>query len=88
MAEINICGVLIHVKPQHCELVQQTLCAMAGVEVHEITAQGRMIITIEGESRGYVADTLSEFNRIEGVLSASLVYQFSDTDEFEEGMTA
>ena len=88
MNEFNICGVLIHVKKQRMEQVKEILLSMAGVEVHEVTAEGRMIVTIEGESRHYVADTLTGFYQIEGVLSASMVYQFSDAIETEERITA
>lgn len=78
MSEFNICGVLIHAKNNCIEQVKASLGSMTGVEVHEVTPEGRLIVTIEGESRRYVADTLTGFYNVEGVLSASMVYQFSD----------
>lgn len=78
MSDFNICGVLIHVKNNYTEQVKKNLLSRAGVEVHEMTPEGRLIVTIEGESSAYVADTLTGFYKIEGVLSASMVYQFSD----------
>jgi nitrate reductase NapD len=89
MSEFNICGVLVHAK-QHCmHQVKTDLLAMAGVDIHEITAEGRMVVTIEGESRRHVADTLTAFNNVENVLSASMVYQFSDEiAATEEGIPA
>ena len=89
MSEMNICGVLIHAKNNCVEQVKKSLQTMAGVEIHEVTAEGRMIVTIEGDNRGYVADTLSGFYNVEGVLSASMVYQFSDEiSDTEEGIPA
>ena len=78
MNEMNICGVLIHARPQHTAAVKKILVNMAGVEVHEVTAAGRMIVTIEGNTRAYVADTLHAVNKVEGVLAANMVYQYSD----------
>ena len=52
-----------------------------------MTPEGRLIVTIEGESSTYVADTLTGFYKVEGVLSASMVYQFSDAiADIEEGI--
>lgn len=89
MSEMNICGVLVHVKNNCVEQVTKSLQAMPGVEIHQVTAEGRMIVTIEGESRRYVGDTLTGFYNVEGVLSASMVYQFSDEiSATEEGTPA
>jgi len=89
MSEFNICGVLVHAKNNCIEQVKNNLQSMAGVEVHEVTAEGRLVVTIEGESRHYVADTLTGFYNVEGVLSASMVYQFSDEiSATEEGIPA
>jgi periplasmic nitrate reductase NapD len=89
MSEFNICGVLVHAKQGCSESVKNKMQSMAGVEVHEVTPEGRMVVTIEGESRRYVADTLTSFYSVEGVLSASMVYQFSDEiSATEEGIPA
>lgn len=89
MSEFNICGVLVHAKSHCMEQVKNNLQSMSGVEVHEVTAEGRMVVTIEGESRRYVADTLTGFCNVEGVLSACMVYQFSDEiSATEEGIPA
>ena len=43
----NICGVLVHVKPERRYEVRATLAAISGVEVHTLTDDGRMVVTVE-----------------------------------------
>ncbi|HEX5637592.1 MAG: chaperone NapD [Gammaproteobacteria bacterium] len=89
MSEMNICGVLVHVKNNCVEQVTRSLQAIAGVEIHEVTPEGRMVVTIEGDNRRYVGDTLTGLYSVEGVLSACMVYQFSDEiSDTEEGIPA
>lgn len=78
MSEFNICGVLVHASQQHVQQVQACLIDQSGVEVHTVTDDGRLVVTIEGDTRRQVADTLSGLHEISGVLSAAMVYQFSD----------
>lgn len=72
---INICGVLVHAMPGHAAQVQQRLLQHEGVEVHEVTADGRLIVTIEHPDRNRMVDTINQLNGVEGVLSAAMVYQ-------------
>ena len=80
MSEFNICGVLVHARPGQAEQVSACLKKLTGVEVHSVTENSRLVITIEGDTRGMVADTMSGFNKVEHVLSTSMIYQYSDTD--------
>jgi nitrate reductase NapD len=47
---------------------------MAGVEVHAVSAEGRLIVSIEAASDRETADTFVAIQELAGVLSASLVY--------------
>jgi nitrate reductase NapD len=78
MSEFNICGVLVHASKPNIQQVQAHLCEIPGVEVHSISDDGRLVVTVESDSRRYVADTISNLHNIDGVLSAAMVYQFSD----------
>lgn len=78
MSEFNICGVLVHASSPDIHQVQACLNGIPGVEVHSVAADGRLVVTVEGETRRQVADTLSGLHEIQGVLSAAMVYQFSD----------
>ena len=78
MSEYNICSVLVHAKLDMLDVVQQQLEKQLGVEVHACTEDGRLIVTIEDEHRKNVGERIMGFYEIEGVLSASMIYQFSD----------
>ena len=84
MSEFNICGVLVHARPGQAHQVSQQLEKFSGVEIHSLTDDSRLVITIEGDTRGLIADTMSGFNKVEHVLSTSMIYQYSDTDTEQE----
>lgn len=72
---INICGILVHAMPDQITQVKSSLLKFAGLEVHEVTADGRLIITIDQPDRNQMIDTINQLNNVEGVLSAAMVYQ-------------
>lgn len=76
--ELNICGVLVHARPEHVAGVGAALAALPGVEVHRHTGDGRLIITIEDTPRRMASETLADVHKLDGVLSASLVYHQTD----------
>ena len=78
MSEYNLCGVLLHVQQQMLDKVKTQLEQQPGVEIHAATDEGRLVITVEDKSRKQVADRIMDFHRMSGVLSASMIYQFSD----------
>ena len=75
---INICGVLVHARPDKLDSVETSLKAFDGLEVHEITDDGRLIITLDHSDRHQMMDTINQLNSVEGVLSAAMVYQHSE----------
>lgn len=76
----HIAGVLVQARPEAIPQLQTRLSAVAGLEIHTVSPDGRMVVTIEGDGRKSVADTLFSLNAMQGVLSASLVYEHSETD--------
>jgi len=55
MSDFNICGVLVHAKPGQAHHVSQHLEKIPGVEIHSLTDNDRLVITIEGDTRNFVA---------------------------------
>jgi len=86
MSKYNICSVLVHAKQNMIDIVKQQLELQPGVEVHAKTDEGRLIVTVEDKLRKTVGERIMGFYEIDGVLSASMIYQFSD-DEFNEQET-
>ena len=75
---INICGVLVHARPDKLDTVSLSLQAFEGLEVHDVTRDGRLIITIDHPDRSQMIDTINQLNNVEGVLSAAMVYQHTE----------
>jgi len=86
MSQYNICSALVHAKLQQVNSVKQILQQQRGVQVHAQTEDGRLIVTIEDDDRKQVGERIMGFYDIPGVMSASMIYQFSD-DEFNEQET-
>ncbi len=84
MSEYNLCSLLVHAHQGQMNRVQEMLQQRPGVEVHANTQDSRMIVTVEADNRREVAQQIMDIQQLEGVLSASMIYQFSDDiDEFE-----
>lgn len=79
-ANTHIAGVLVQAHPEHVTQVRNRLAEMTGLEVHIVSSDGRIVVTVEGEGRKCVADALFSLNAVRDVLSASLVYEHSVTD--------
>ena len=84
MSVINVCGVLVQAVPRYTELVKAELESDPGVEVHTITDEGKMIVTVEKDTREQTGETLNRFQVMDHVLCTTLVYQYFDDDTEQE----
>jgi nitrate reductase NapD len=82
--EINICGVLVHARQQALEQVKASLISLPGTEVHAASDDGRLVVTVEDRGKYRCVDTITQFNDVEGVISTSLIYQYTDHDPFTQ----
>ena len=83
MSGYNICGMVVRANDNRSDDVHASLQAIPGVEIHAAET-GRMIVTVENESYREVADTVHNIQFIDGVVSASLVYQYSDQHDTQQ----
>lgn len=81
---MNISSVLVNARPEGVTQVHAGLLALAGVEVHAVTDDGRLIVTIEADSDQAVANLFEAINQQPGVLSAAMVYHQYESDPDEE----
>ncbi|MDR3439397.1 chaperone NapD [Telmatospirillum sp.] len=70
----HLCGVLVTAHPDRVQAVGKTLEGMSGVEVHQVVADGRLIVTVEDTADEWAGQILTRLPTVEGVLSAALVY--------------
>lgn len=81
---MNISSAIIHVLPGNVAIVQAGLATLAGVEVHGISPEGKMIVTIETEDEGSNADTYQRIGQLDGVMSAAMVYHQTESEPDKE----
>ena len=79
--EGNICGVLVHVRPQIMDRTLKALAALPGTEIHQSAPDGRVVATVEDVPGKWAGNTLTDINNIQGVLSAALVFHHRDGDD-------
>jgi nitrate reductase NapD len=84
---MHIAGVVVRTRPEHARQVQSGLLAIAGVEVHAVTPEGRLVVTVESDDSGSAAGRFNELQQLPQVLSAALVYEQSEAESAtgEEG---
>jgi nitrate reductase NapD len=80
---MNISSLLIHVQPQRAEHVRAKLEQLPGVEVHAVTAEGRLIVTVEKGNDQEMTRAFEQLGAIPGVQATTLVYHHSETLEDE-----
>ena len=76
----NICGVLVHVRPALRHEIRTALTDISGVEVHTMTDDGRMVVTVEDAGGVWAGAKITSFHDIPGVLNVALVYHHFDSD--------
>jgi nitrate reductase NapD len=75
---MNISGVILRARPENVGGVRNDLAAIPGVEIQADGGDGRLVLTIE-DGEGYAPlDIFLKLNELDGVISASLVYQYCD----------
>lgn len=80
---MNISSVVLRSLPRHQPQLLTELVQLPGVEVHAQDDNGRLVLTIEDGSTQSASETYVRLHDLSGVLSVSLVYQYSDDDATE-----
>jgi len=78
---MDIASAVVHAVPGRAGEVRAQLERLRGVEIHAETADGRFIVTAEDTAAGSAADAVVQFHRLDGVLSAAMIYQYADSRE-------
>jgi nitrate reductase NapD len=81
---MNIAGVLVHSRPEKIQDVRAEFIQMPGVEVHDVSEEGKMVVTVEEVHGADIAATMTQFHYTDGVLSAAMVYHHHENDPSEQ----
>ena len=77
---MSISGLVLQTRPEDAEGLRRHLGGMDGVEVHTVTDEGRLVVTVDQPDDGKAAETLQRIQAMDGILSASLVYNNFEQD--------
>ena len=76
---MNITGLLVRVHPERAGSVRARLAELPGAEVHAVTAEGHLIVTMEKGDDREMTQAFEQLGAIPGVHATSLVYRHSET---------
>lgn len=75
---MNISSVILRARRDKLDGVRRGLAAMPGVEIHADGNDGRLVLTLEDAGSESSAEAFVKLHHMDGVLGASLIYQYSD----------
>jgi nitrate reductase NapD len=76
---MNIVSLVLRIHPATRAAAEAALCAYPGVECHGMSADGKLIVTVEDAAGCQMADTLIAIHRVPQVLAATLAYEHSES---------
>jgi periplasmic nitrate reductase NapD len=86
--ELHIASLVVHAAPRRLGRVAEAIASLPGALVHASSVNGKLVVTLEEGSAAAMTQAVSSIQRIDGVLSAALVYQCADSlDAMNEEMS-
>jgi nitrate reductase NapD len=79
--EAHIAGIVVHANQANLEKIKQAISLLPGSEVHAVSPEGKMVVTLEASRSAVIADQINTIHALPGVYSASLVYQHHEDIE-------
>lgn len=76
---MNITSIVVDAEPGKAGAVDRALRGIAGVAVHAISPSGRLVVTVERANDSDSHQALDAIARLDGVLSAAIVYHHDES---------
>jgi nitrate reductase NapD len=77
--ELHISSLVVYSTPARAPRVAAVVAAIPGAEVHAVSPQGKLVVTLDARSADDMLAKVARIQRADGVLSAALVYQCADS---------
>lgn len=74
---MNIVGILVNTLPAYSTPIAAQIPNL-GAQVHYVSAQGQLIVTIEHPQDAVVSECITQIQSLKGVLTAAMVYHQID----------
>lgn len=79
-AEFHVSSLVVLTQPSLRHRLAEQIGALDGAEIHAVSDEGKLVVTLEGPSQRPIMDAIDAINALPGVLSAALIYH-----QFDEG---
>ncbi|MDT4873522.1 Chaperone NapD [compost metagenome] len=73
-AALHIASLLVHARPELLEAVKANLRQLDGLELHQESPQGKLVVVLETEHENQILTRIEQITSLPGVLNAALVY--------------
>ena len=77
---MNVSSIVVKTKAEHLEEVMDNINAVDFCEVHFSDSDGRIVVTIEGESIEEQMERMKKIQSMENVYSANLSYSYCEEE--------
>lgn len=81
---ISVCGVMVFILPERREAVEAKMLEIPGLEIHGASKEGKLVVTVETDSYKKTGDAITRLQKLEGILSISMIYQHAESLSAEE----
>ena len=72
--EFHISSFVVQSRPEQMQVLIEQLTNMSGVEVHQTSPEGKIVVTLECQNTGEISDTTTAIGQLHGVLSCNMVF--------------
>ena len=80
---MTICSLVVQVRPEHMEKVNQSFLSIDGLEVHAQTPDGKMIVVLDHPEREYCSQVMTDISQMPHIMSTSLVYEYQEDEDID-----
>ncbi len=80
---MSISSLVLQTTPRRQRALRLELENIQGVQVHALTRDGQMVITVDEPDQSRVAEIIAQIPQMDGIIKVSLIYNVQQ-DEFSE----
>ena len=81
MEKLCISSLVVQAEPARLEQVRCQIETVDGAEVMGEGELGKLVVVLDMDNNRQAADTITDIQKLDGVLSATLIYQYDDHQE-------
>ncbi len=76
--EVHIAGIVVYSLPARLDATKSSIVSIPAAEIHAVSADGKLIVTLEADSTRRILDFMDAIRALPGVVDVALVYQHAE----------